>query len=127
MALQPENAYAALLLHMAMARAGEAADAELAANAGRLDLRKWPGAIVHFALGRTRESEVLEAAQGARSTTRREQECEAFYYLGMERLERGDITGAVAMFRGAIDTGVRHFVEYHQAEFELERLNARGK
>ncbi len=126
-ALQPENAYPALLLHMAMARVGGAADAELAANAGRLDLRKWPGAIVRFALGKSDEGEVLEAAQDARSTTRREQECEAYYYLGMARLARADPSGAAAMFRSAIDTGVRHFIEFHQAEFELVRLNARGK
>ncbi len=126
-ALEPENAYPALLLYVATAQSGSAASAELATNAGRLDLGKWPGPIVRFALGKSDEGEVLEAAQDTRSTTRREQECEAFYYVGMGRMARGDLNGAAAMFRSAIDTGVRHFIEYHQAAFELGRLNARGK
>lgn len=122
--LKPDNAYPALLLYLVNEQLGGGARSELMENAKHLYLDKWPGALVRFNLGQIPEDEALTAAKNADATKQREQECEAFYYVGMAHLLRGDSQGAVAWFRKAMDTGVKHFTEYGQSRVELERLGA---
>ena len=65
-----------LFRHLAKARAGEAGEAELEANAGRLKTREWPYAVIELCLGKRSPTATLDAAvtPGDR--------CEAQFYIG---------------------------------------------
>ena len=52
----------------------------------------------------------------------REQSCEAFFYVGQYHLLNGNEDDAVAMFRQAVETEIRQFVEYEAAALELTKL-----
>ena len=81
--LDPKDAYAALWLHVARARVGQADAAELAANAERLDHSQWPWPVVEFYLGHS-APETLEAAANSSEDpgTRKGHGCEANFYAG---------------------------------------------
>jgi lipoprotein NlpI len=107
---------------MARARAGEDGRAELAVQAKRLDLLKWPGPVVALYLGNGTPEEVLLSARNPDPQKQREQQCEAYYYLGQHALIRGDRTEAIRLFRAAVESQVTDFVEYYAARVELKRL-----
>ena len=111
-----------LCLYLARERSGISGREELSANAQRLDLTKWPAVIVGHYLGQDREEAVLAAARDAVPAKQREQECEAFFYLGQARLLRGDNTGAIDYFGKAVDSGVTDFIQYEMSVAELKRL-----
>lgn len=112
----------ALCLYLARERSGKSGREELSANAKRLDLTQWPGIIVRHYLGQDREEAVLAAARDADPAKQREQECEAFFYLGQAHLLKGDTTEAIDYFRKVVDTGVTGFIQYEMAGAELKRL-----
>ena len=51
------------------------------------------------------EQDLLAAADSVEEKKRPEQQCEAWYYVGLKRLLNGDKTGATEAFRKAVATG----------------------
>jgi len=121
--LEPSDPYAVLWLYLARARAGEDGRGDLATQATRLNLSKWPGPVLALYLGNAAPEALLPAARDSDPKKQREQQCEAYFYLGQQALLRGDRAEAIRLFRAAVDTGVTDFIEYQGAQMELKRLS----
>ena len=52
----------------------------------------------------------------------REQQCEAWYYVGLKRLMNGDRAGGADAFQKSIATGEKSRSEYDFAKAELKSL-----
>jgi lipoprotein NlpI len=111
-----EDAYAMLYRFLARSRAGEAAEAELKANAGRLKTKEWPFAVTELYLGKRSPAATLAAAATP------EQKCAAQFYLGQWNIVRGNRADAETALRAAVDTCPKTVAEYRAAVVELKRL-----
>ena len=78
--------------------------------------------IDNFLLGKMSEQDLLAAADSVEEKKRPEQQCEAWYYVGLKRLLNGDKAGAAEAFRKAVATGEKTTNEYDFAEAELKDL-----
>ncbi|HYB73596.1 MAG TPA: tetratricopeptide repeat protein [Candidatus Sulfotelmatobacter sp.] len=120
--LVPNDPYTIIGLYLAQARAGQDGRADLTRNAARLSLKEWPAPVVSLYLGSTTPQAVLDAAKAPDARRQREQECEAYFYVGQHHLIQGRKDEAIRMFRASVATGVTIFVEYEWARAELSRL-----
>jgi tetratricopeptide (TPR) repeat protein len=121
----PSDQFAVLWLHIARARAGENDTEELAANAGRLDQSKWPWPVVQLFLGRSDPEALQAAAQNAAGASERDgQVCEAYFYAGVYRIERGAAADARPLLQFAADHCPPNYSEHLSAKLELQRLDA---
>ena len=120
--LAPNDPYTILGLYLAEARAGQDGRADLTRNVPRLGLKEWPAPVVSLFLGGTTPQAVLDAAKAPDARRQREQECEAYFYVGEHLLLQGNRDEAIRMFRASVATGVTIFVEYEWARAELGRL-----
>ena len=116
------RAYALLWLYLSRAQAGGEPDRELRAHAERLDLDPWPGIIVKLYLGQVPAAQVIAATRDSYSIKQRENECVAYFFLGQERLVKGDTEKAAEYFQKTLDTGITGYRQYAAAEEELRRL-----
>ncbi|MFQ5657704.1 MAG: tetratricopeptide repeat protein [Candidatus Methylomirabilales bacterium] len=122
LSIDPSDIYSALWLYLARERSRQDGRHELARNAGKADLNGWPGPVVSLFLGKTTPQQVLAAAKDSDQRKQREQECEAFFYVGQYYLLRGNRGESARLFRKALDTGITGFYEYSGAKVELKRL-----
>jgi len=120
--LSPTDHYAAIWLFLAEARAGRDGRSTLERAARNLDLKQWPGPVVAMFLGRAAPKRVLARAKNRDAKRQREQRTEAFFYVGQYQLLRGARGAARALFRAALELGVKPFVEYTGARVELSRM-----
>jgi len=115
--LQPDQAYAAIWLYLARARAGDpGAAAELETNAARLKPADWPYPVAELYLGRRTTADTLAA------TGKAGDRCEAQFYVGEWHLLKGDRAAAGAALKLAADTCPGTFIESLGARAELRRL-----
>ena len=122
--LAPDHAYMAIWLHIARMRAGENDASELAANAQKLDKAKWPWPIMALFLGSATPEAVRISSQSADDpTTRKDQLCEADFYLGVYHGAKGEENDARQLFQAAANSCPREYVEYETAGLELDRLH----
>ena len=117
-----KRAYALLWLYLSRAAAGGEPDRELQAHAGRLDLESWPGIIVKLYLGQVPAAQVIAETRDSDPIKQRENECVAYFFLGQERLVKGDREKAAEYFQMTLDTGITGYRQYAAAEEELRRL-----
>ena len=110
------DAYAILFLHLAKARGGETAAAELEANAAKLKAGNWPYPVAELLLGKKLPTAVLTAA------TTREQKCEAQFYIGEFHAIANDKAAAEKPLRLAAGLCAKDAVEFTAAIAELKRL-----
>lgn len=97
----------------------------MARAAAKLDLAQWPGVVVKHYLGQASEEAVLAAPRGGDATAQSELQCEAYFYLGMARLVRGDAAAAREHLGKSVATKATRLQEHRQARIELARLGAR--
>lgn len=116
------HTYALLWLYLSRALAGGEPDRELQAHAEGLDLEPWPGIIVKLYLGQVPAARVIAETRDADPVKQRENECVAFFFLGQERLVKGDTERAAEYFQKTLDTGITGYRQYAAAEEELRRL-----
>ena len=116
------DTFVALSLYLNRERSGSDGHRELIANAKKIGTEKWPGAIAAFYLGRISEQEILAMVKDPDSEEQRKKECEAFYYVGMARLLKGDAKAAEDYFLSAIGTNVTNYLEYTESAIELAKL-----
>jgi lipoprotein NlpI len=115
--------YLALWRYLARARVGQADPRELALNTiVKLDRNVWPGPLIALFLDQMKPAQVLAAAASGDAKKRREQGCEASFYLAEDALLRVEIGDAQRLFREALDGCPSGFVEHIAAEAELKRL-----
>lgn len=119
----PEGPYPALWLYLARARAGEDGRKELASNARRLDLDKWPGKVAALYLGKTKPASLLASAKDPDPRRERAKRCQAYFYLGQQALIGKNRAEAKKLFRQAVETGATESAEYQGAKEELKRLS----
>jgi lipoprotein NlpI len=110
------NAYTALWRFMARRKTALEAANDLAANAARLDLGPWPGAVLRLFLGKAKPEDVNAAAASPRTA------CEATFYIGEYHLLRGNMNTAVAILQDAASRCPRETPEYDAAMAEFAWL-----
>ncbi|MHA1565724.1 MAG: tetratricopeptide repeat protein [Alphaproteobacteria bacterium] len=120
--VRPCDAFAAIWLYLARARAGQDGKAALARNTARRDLGEWPGPVIKMFLGQMTGAAVLALDDGAPTSTSNKRREEAFFYVGQQWLLAGDREGARDLFRRAMETGYAGSVENRGAEAELRRM-----
>ena len=76
--------------------------------------------------GITEEQVLSKAKTGKTPTETNEQLCEAYYYLGMAKLWKGDKEGAKQFFKKSVETDVKNFNEYDLSKNNL-KLMEQGK
>lgn len=118
--LDAENDYARLWLFLLGARAGEGAAAteelrKFAASREPEGDDDWYPVLVRLLAGEISEADALAAAEHDDPRTRAERVCEAAFFSGMLRAQRGDVAGAVALFDRCLAADVRSYVEHAQA------------
>lgn len=112
-----DDIYAMLFRYLARARAGETpVAAELEANAGRLQNKEWPYAVIELYLG-TRSPELTLSA-----AVKPDQQCEAQFYSGEWHILGNRPGEAEALLRKAAEACPKDFIEYNAALAELKRL-----
>jgi lipoprotein NlpI len=115
----PGNGYSLLWRYVAEARAGVVDRAGLFKGAS-LVREGWPKPLVLHFLGDVSEADMLRAA-AANLAERREQECEAHFFLGQKQILAGANDAAIASLRQALSLCPRHMVEHHATRVELQR------
>ena len=111
-----DDAYAMLFHYLARSRAGETADSDLEASAGRLKDRNWPYAVIELYLGKRSLSATLDAAD------KPNERCEVEFYIGQWHIVKGDPAAAAAPLKTAVESCPKAFIEYASAVNELKRL-----
>ena len=82
----------------------------------------WGKSVASHLLGDLPEDKFLEKAAQGTTKAVREQQCEAFYYAGMNRILAGDPAAAAVFFEKCVATNLKDFNEYSWARAELKRL-----
>jgi len=112
--------YQATWLHIARARAGENDAEELARNAGKIDLKQWPGTLIAFFLGQAKADQLSPpSSHGAMGRGR---ECNLSFFTGEQALIKNDGAEAARLFVRARAVCNIHTVHYLAAGVELKRL-----
>ena len=89
-----------------------------------MDMTKWPAPIIRLYLGQMAPEAVLDAARDPNADTKREQLCEANFYLGELALQRGTKDEAMRLF-GLAAAGCRKNANvWADANAELRALGA---
>jgi lipoprotein NlpI len=111
--------YQAAWLHVARARAGQNDAEELARNAGKIDLKQWPGTLIAYYLGQaTLEQLSPPSNHGAMGHGR---ECNLAFFVGENALIKKDTAEAARQFQRATAVCNIHTVTYLAAGVELKR------
>jgi len=112
--------YQAAWLHIARARAGQNDAEELARNAGKIDLKQWPGTLIAFFLGQAKADQLSPpSSHGAMGRGR---ECSLTFFSGEQALIKSDGAEAARQFTRARAVCNIHTVHYLAAGVELKRL-----
>ena len=112
--------YQAAWLHIARARAGQNDAEELARNAGKIDLKQWPGTLIAFFLGQAKADQLSPpSSHGAMGRGR---ECNLSFFSGEQALVKNDGAEAARQFVRARAVCNIHTVHYLAVGVELKRL-----
>ncbi len=82
--------------------------------------------IGEFLLGQISEQDLLTAASSPIPVKDQGQHCEAWYFIGMRRLESGDKESAAVDLRKCVETQKTDYCEYILAQEELKILDPTG-
>ncbi|HEX5281829.1 MAG TPA: tetratricopeptide repeat protein [Micropepsaceae bacterium] len=99
--LDPADAYAALWLHLARRKSAPSDAGELSRNAVKFDRTMWPGPLLGLYLGEATPQQVRAASQRGDAATRKDQACEAAFYIAEYELLRNNMAAAGSLFREA--------------------------
>jgi lipoprotein NlpI len=120
--IDPADLYNAIWVYIAERNAGKPGKPGLEARARRLDLKKWPGAVIQFYLDKIDEKSLYAAAEDPEPKNRRRQGCEAKLYLAEMKLLNGARDEAILLLRAAEAECPSIFFDVHGARAELKRL-----
>jgi len=112
--------YQAAWLHIARARAGQNDAEELARNAGKINVKQWPGTLIAYFLGQAKLDELTPTStHGAMGHAR---ECGLSFFTGEQTLAKNDSAEAARQLTRARAVCNIHTVYYLAAGVELKRL-----
>ena len=112
--------YQTAWLHIARARAGENDAEELARNAGKVNVKQWPGTLIAYFLGQAKVDDLLPPSNhGAMGHSR---ECGLSFFAGEQALAKHDNAEATQRLTSTRATCNIHTVYYLAAGVELTRL-----
>jgi tetratricopeptide (TPR) repeat protein len=112
--------YQAAWLHIARARAGQNDAEELARNAGKIDVKQWPGTLVAYFLGHAKLDELTPpSSHGSMGHAR---ECGLSFFAAEQMLAKNDNAEAAKQLTRARAVCNIHTVYYLAAGVELKRL-----
>ncbi len=112
--------YQAAWLHVARARAGQNDAEELSRNAGKVDLKQWPGTLIAFFLGQAKIDELTPPSpHGAMGHAR---ECNLSFFAGEQALAKKDDAEATRLFTRARAACNIHTMQYLATGVELKRM-----
>jgi lipoprotein NlpI len=122
--LNPEDAYHVIWRYLAMARStgAETAQLEFIENSARFDRTAWPAPIIELLSSRLDAGAVLAAAESPESWTRRDQLCEANFYVAEWHILNQRPTQARPLLEAAIAECPAKYLETTAAPVELARL-----
>lgn len=112
--------YQAAWLHIARAKAGQNDADELARNAGKIDLKQWPGTLVAFFLGQMKADQM--SPPSSHGSMGRARECNLSFFTGEHALIKGNGAEAAPLFLRTREVCNLHTVQYLAAGIELKRL-----
>jgi tetratricopeptide (TPR) repeat protein len=112
--------YQAAWLHVARARAGENDAEELKRNAGKIDLKQWPGTLIAFFLGQATLDQISPPSSHGNMGHARE--CNLAFFTGEQALIKKDSGEAARLFTHTRAVCNIHTVLYMAAGVELKRL-----
>jgi tetratricopeptide (TPR) repeat protein len=112
--------YQTAWLHFAQVRAGQNDTEELTRNAGKINLKQWPGTLIAFFLGQIKHDQLTPPSN--HGSMGRARECNLSFFLGQHMLVKNDSAGAVRLFQRAREVCNIHTVQYLAAAVELKRL-----
>jgi lipoprotein NlpI len=122
--LDPKNAYLPIWLDLERSRSGKAdlARSELQHATQSFTKGEWPEPVMELLSGQINSSALLKAAENLDAKKRRDQVCEAHFYLGEYQLLNNRPNEARALLQEAEQECPKTFVEYRAAVAELKRL-----
>jgi len=82
--------------------------------------------IGEFLLGQIGENELVRASASTIPLKDQGQRCEAWYFIGMKRLQAGDKAGAIDALTKCVGTQKTDYCEYILAQEELKNLSPNG-
>jgi tetratricopeptide (TPR) repeat protein len=107
-------------LHIARARAGQNDAEELARNAGKINVKQWPGTLVAYFLGQAKIDQLSPtSSHGAMGHAR---ECNLSFFAGEQALAKKDSAEAARLFARARAVCNIHTAQHLAAGVELKRL-----
>jgi lipoprotein NlpI len=107
-------------LHVARARAGQNDAEELARNAGKIDVKRWPGTLIAYFLGQAKIDQLTPpSGHGAMGHAR---ECNLSFFAGEQALAKNDSAEAARLFMRARALCNIHTAQYLAAAVESKRL-----
>lgn len=112
--------YQAAWLHIARARAGENDADELARNAGKINVKQWPGTLVAYFLGQAKLDELTPPS--SHDSMGHARECGVAFFAGEQALAQKDNAAATQQLTRARAACNIHTVYYLAAGVELKRL-----
>ena len=128
--LAPQDAYtdyARLYIWLIQTQKGQLAEANQ--NLSTAMNSSWNGKsddmvtrIGEFLLGQISDSDLIKASGSSMPSKDQGQRCEAWYFIGMRKLEAGDKDGATEALRKCVDTQKTDYCEFILAQEELKRL-----
>jgi lipoprotein NlpI len=118
--LKPNDAYAALFLHIASVRSGQGD--RIARAAANIDMQRWPAPIIRYYLGEIDAEELRRAAQNSDPVKHNEQDCEASFYIAEAYLMQSATKEAEALLNHAWEICPKTFYEWGAARAELRRI-----
>jgi tetratricopeptide (TPR) repeat protein len=121
--LDASYSYDVIWLHIARQRAGQDDKEEFAANTAKISESAWPWPIIALYQGSVSPADVRASAQSASDAkTQAARTCEADFYSGLHRLDKGDQNEAIRDLKLAADECPAGFYERTGAAMELGRL-----
>ena len=106
---------------MAKVRAGEAGEAELEANAGRLKTKEWPYAVIELYLGKRSPTATLDAA------VKLGDRCEPQFYIGQWHILKASKAEAEAALKVAVEICPKMFGRVRSGRRRTQTAQAVGR
>jgi len=87
-------------------------------------MRSWFDVLTLHQLGKIDDAALLAAANPADATAQKAQQCEAYYFIGIEMVRRKQLDDAKASFVQAVETEAERLSAYRGARMALREIDA---
>lgn len=124
--LEPSHPYNALWWAISQRRAGTFETKKFESELPDFSSHRWPGPILNYFLGNRTSEEVYAAAIDGEADQKRDQACEADFYVGEWELTDSQSVAALNALKSAAAACPHNFIEFSAAQAELKRPPAQA-